>query len=66
MCNQDPDFAQQVQQVFGFKPVLKSTELTAPGLAAAALVEGRILGDGLAGNRLWDAIATQITLPHPF
>lgn len=63
--NQDPDFAQQVQQVFEFEHVMSPTELAAPAFAAAAL-GGRILGNGMAGDRLWIAIAMLITPNHPF
>ncbi|HEY9738794.1 MAG TPA: NAD(P)-binding protein, partial [Trichocoleus sp.] len=63
--NQDPDFAYQVHQVFEFDQVMSPTELAAPAFAAAAL-GGRILGNGLAGNLLWVAIATLITPNHPF
>ncbi|ASC70096.1 sodium:calcium exchanger [Halomicronema hongdechloris C2206] len=63
--NQDPEFAQQVQQVFEFDQVMSPTELAAPAFAAAAL-GGRILGNGMAGHHLWVAIATLITPNHPF
>ena len=62
---QDPAFAQQVQQVFEFDQVMSPMELAAPAFAAAALGE-RLLGNGMAGNLLWVAIATLITPNHPF
>jgi Trk K+ transport system NAD-binding subunit len=62
---QDAEFAQQLQQVFAFDQVLSPMELAAPAFAAAALGE-RILGNGMAGNLLWVAIATLITTNHPF
>jgi len=62
---QDADFAQQLQQVFEFDQVMSPMELAAPAFAAAALGE-RILGNGMAGNLLWVAIATLITPNHPF
>ena len=61
----DADFAHQVQQVFGFEQVLSPMDLAAPTFAAAAL-GGRILGNGLAGDTLWVALATLITPNHPF
>ncbi|HEY9879597.1 MAG TPA: NAD(P)-binding protein [Leptolyngbyaceae cyanobacterium] len=63
--NQDPEFAHQVQQIFEFEQVMSPVELAAPAFAAAAL-GGRILGNGMAGNLLWVAIATLITPNHPF
>ena len=63
--NQDPQFADMAQQVFAFDAVLSPTELAAPSFAAAAL-GGRILGNGMAANTLWIAIATLITPNHPF
>ncbi len=62
---QDPEFAQQVQQVFEFDQVMSPMDLAAPAFAAAALGE-RLLGNGMAGNLLWVAIATLITPNHPF
>jgi Trk K+ transport system NAD-binding subunit len=62
---QDAEFAQQLQQVFAFDQVLSPMELAAPAFAAAALGE-KILGNGMAGNLLWVAIATLITPNHPF
>lgn len=62
--NQDPQFAQQVQQVFEFESVLCPAELAAPAFAAAAL-GGRILGNGMTANSLWVALATIITPGHP-
>jgi Trk K+ transport system NAD-binding subunit len=62
---QDGEFAYQVQQIFDFNQVMSPTELAAPAFAAAALGE-RILGNGMAGDLLWVAIATLITLNHPF
>lgn len=62
---QDAEFAQQVQQVFEFDQVMSPTDLAAPAFATAALGE-RILGNGMAGNLLWVAIATLITPNHPF
>ncbi|MFQ4135237.1 NAD-binding protein [Nodosilinea sp. PGN35] len=61
----DAEFAQQVQQVFEFDQVLSPMDLAAPTFAAAAL-GGRILGNGMAGDLLWVAIATLITPHHPF
>lgn len=62
---QDAHFARMAQQVFEFEAVLSPTELAAPAFAAAAL-GGRILGNGMAANTLWVAIATLITPGHPF
>jgi Trk K+ transport system NAD-binding subunit len=62
---QDPHFAQMAKQVFEFDAVLSPAELVAPAFAAAAL-GGRILGNGMAGNSLWVALATLITPGHPF
>ena len=61
----DAEFAQQVQQVFEFDQVLSPMDLAAPTFAAAAL-GGKILGNGMAGDLLWVAIATLITPHHPF
>jgi voltage-gated potassium channel Kch len=63
--NQDPQFSRMVQQVFEFEAVLCPAELAAPSFAAAAL-GGRVLGNGLTGDTLWVALATTITLGHPF
>ncbi|MGG6296992.1 potassium channel family protein [Leptolyngbya sp. AN02str] len=63
--NQDPQFAPLAQRVFDFEAVLSPADLAAPSFAAAAL-GGRILGNGMAGNCLWVAIATLITTGHPF
>lgn len=63
--NQDPQFSRMVQQVFEFEAVLCPAELATPSFAAAAL-GGRILGNGMTGNSLWVALATQITPEHPF
>ncbi|MDP8963779.1 MAG: NAD-binding protein [Cyanobacteriota bacterium] len=63
--NQDPHFSRMVQQVFEFEAVLCPAELATPSFAAAAL-GGRILGNGMTGNTLWVALATMITLGHPF
>ena len=63
--NQDPEFAQQIQQVFEFDGVLSPTELAAPSFAAAAL-GGRILGNGMTAHSLWVALAMLITPAHPF
>ena len=63
--NQDPQFSRMVQQVFEFEAVLCPAELATPSFAAAAL-GGRILGNGMTGNTLWVALATQITPEHPF
>ncbi len=63
--NQDPQFAPLAQQVFEFEAVLSPVDLAAPSFAAAAL-GGRILGNGLAGDSLWVALATLITPSHPF
>ena len=63
--NQDPPFSRIVQQVFEFEAVLCPAELATPSFAAAAL-GGRILGNGMTGNSLWVALATQITPEHPF
>jgi Trk K+ transport system NAD-binding subunit len=62
---QDAEFAYQLQQVFEFNQVMSPTDLAAPAFAAAALGE-RILGNGMAGDLLWVAIATLITPNHPF
>ena len=61
----EPQFAQSVQEVFGFEMVLSPTELAAPAFAAAAL-GGRILGNGLTEDLLWVALGTMITSAHPF
>ncbi|HEY9637870.1 MAG TPA: NAD-binding protein [Coleofasciculaceae cyanobacterium] len=63
--NQDPHFSRMVQQVFEFEAVLCPVELAAPSFAAAAL-GGQVLGNGMTGNTLWVALATTITLGHPF
>lgn len=63
--NQDAQFSQMVQQVFGFQSVLCPAELATPSFAAAAL-GGRILGNGMTGDTLWVALATEITPEHPF
>jgi len=63
--NQDPHFSRMVQQVFEFEAVLCPAELATPSFAAAAL-GGRILGNGMTGNTLWVALATMISLGHPF
>lgn len=63
--HQDPNFSRMVQQVFEFEAVLCPAELAAPSFAAAAL-GGRILGNGMTGDTLWVALATQITPEHPF
>lgn len=63
--NEDPLFANTVQQVFDFEAVLNPTELAAPAFAAAAL-GGRILGNGMTGDSLWVSLATLITPGHPF
>ncbi|MEM9005386.1 MAG: NAD-binding protein [Cyanobacteria bacterium P01_F01_bin.86] len=63
--NQDPDFAQQVQQVFEFEHVMSPTELAAPAFVAAAL-GGQVLGNGMTGRSLWVALGTLITGGHPF
>ena len=63
--NQDPDFAAQVQQVFGFEWVMSPIELAAPAFAAAAL-GGRVLGNGMTAHTLWVALGTLITPGHPF
>jgi Trk K+ transport system NAD-binding subunit len=63
--NQDPHFSRDVQQVFEFEAVLCPVELATPAFAAAAL-GGRILGNGMTGDTLWIALATMITLSHPF
>jgi Trk K+ transport system NAD-binding subunit len=62
---QDSHFAQMAQRVFEFEAVLSPAELVAPAFAAAAL-GGRILGNGMADNSLWVALATLITPGHPF
>lgn len=62
---QDGEVATMAQQVFDFEAVLSPTELAAPSFAAVAL-GGRILGNGMAGNMLWVAIATIITPNHAF
>ncbi len=61
----DPDFAGMAQQVFDFNAVLSPAELAAPAFAAAAL-GGRVLGNGITGDSLWVALATLITVSHPF
>ncbi|PAX60747.1 potassium channel family protein [Brunnivagina elsteri] len=61
----DPDFARIAQQVFDFDAVLSPAELAAPAFAAAAL-GGRVLGNGITADSLWVAIATLITVTHPF
>ncbi|MEO1181760.1 MAG: NAD-binding protein, partial [Cyanobacteria bacterium J06636_28] len=63
--NQDPDFAQQVQQVFEFDRVMSPTELAAPAFAAAAL-GGKVLGNGITGSSLLVTLGTLITGGHPF
>ncbi|MBF2063870.1 MAG: NAD-binding protein [Calothrix sp. C42_A2020_038] len=61
----DPDFARMAQQVFDFDAVLSPAELAAPAFAAAAL-GGRILGNGITASCLWVALATSISITHPF
>jgi voltage-gated potassium channel Kch len=61
----DPQFAQSMQQVFGFDTVLSPVELSTHSFAAAAL-GGRILGNGMTQDLLWVALATLITPAHPF
>jgi Trk K+ transport system NAD-binding subunit len=61
----DPQFAQSMQQVFGFDAVLSPIELATPAFAAAAL-GGRILGNGMTQDLLWIALATPIVPTHPF
>jgi Trk K+ transport system NAD-binding subunit len=63
--NQDPDFSQQVQQVFEFERVMSPTDLAAPSFAAAAL-GGQVLGNGITGHSLWVALGALITPGHPF
>lgn len=63
--NQDPQFSQRVRQVFDFDGVLCPAEISTPSFAAAAL-GGRVLGNGMTGNTLWVALATEITMEHPF
>ena len=63
--SQEPQFAQSVQEVFGFETVLCPAELATHAFAAAAL-GGRILGNGMTDDLLWVAIATLITPNHPF
>jgi Trk K+ transport system NAD-binding subunit len=62
---QEPDFAGMAQMLFGFESVLSPADLVAPAFAAAAL-GGRILGNGMAADSLWVALATLITPAHPF
>ncbi|HEY9907265.1 MAG TPA: NAD-binding protein [Thermosynechococcaceae cyanobacterium] len=62
---ESPDFAGMAQLLFGFEAVLSPADLVAPAFAAAAL-GGRILGNGMAGDSLWVALATLITPEHPF
>jgi Trk K+ transport system NAD-binding subunit len=62
---EDPHFAQMAQQLFEFESVLSPTEIVAPAFAAAAL-GGRILGNGMLGDKLWVSLATIITVNHPF
>lgn len=61
----DPDFARMAQQVFDFDAVLSPAELAAPAFAAASL-GGRILGNGITKDSLWVALATSISITHPF
>jgi Trk K+ transport system NAD-binding subunit len=61
----DPDFARMAQQVFDFDAVLSPAELAAPAFAAASL-GGRILGNGITRDSLWVALATSISITHPF
>ncbi|HEY9649904.1 MAG TPA: NAD-binding protein [Coleofasciculaceae cyanobacterium] len=63
--HQDPQFARTAQQVFNFEVVLSPIELATPSFAAAAL-GGQILGNGMTGDTLWIALATRITIDHPF
>ena len=62
---EDPHFAQMAQKLFEFESVLSPTEIVAPAFAAAAL-GGRILGNGMLGDKLWVSLATIITVNHPF
>jgi Trk K+ transport system NAD-binding subunit len=61
----DPQFAQSMQEVFGFDHVLSPAELATYSFAAAAL-GGRILGNGMTQDLLWVALGTMITPKHPF
>jgi voltage-gated potassium channel Kch len=63
--SQDSQFAQSVQEVFGFDSVLSPTELATHSFAAAAL-GGRILGNGMTDDLLWIALATKIDANHLF
>jgi hypothetical protein len=63
--SQDAQFAQSVQEVFGFECVLSPTELATHSFAAAAL-GGKILGNGMTDDLLWIAVATKIHEHHPF
>jgi hypothetical protein len=51
--------------VFEFDAVLCPAELAAYSFAATAL-GGRILGNGMTDDLLWVALATMITVHHPF
>ncbi|MGC1244952.1 MAG: NAD-binding protein, partial [Spirulinaceae cyanobacterium] len=63
--NREPQFAESVQQVFGFDNVLCPTELATPSFVAAAL-GGQVLGHGMTDDLLWIALGTLITPAHPF
>jgi voltage-gated potassium channel Kch len=63
--SQENQFAESIQEVFEFDNVLCPTELATHSFAAAAL-GGRILGNGMTSDLLWVALATMITINHPF
>ena len=62
---QDAQFGESLQEVFEFESVLCPAELATYSFAAAAL-GGRVLGNGIAEDLLWVALATLITPNHPF
>jgi hypothetical protein len=53
------------QQLFEFESVLSPTEIVSPAFAAAAL-GGRIIGNGILGDKLWVSLANTIAVNHPF
>ncbi|MGB7520731.1 MAG: NAD-binding protein, partial [Spirulinaceae cyanobacterium] len=63
--HREPQFAESVQEVFGFDNVLCPTELATPSFVAAAL-GGKVLGHGMTADLLWIAVGTLITPAHPF
>jgi Trk K+ transport system NAD-binding subunit len=62
---EDPHFAHMAQQLFEFESVLSPTEIVSPAFAAAAL-GGRIIGNGILGDKLWVSLANTIAVNHPF